>query len=356
MKKLLSLTLCLTSLAAVPLSAGAAGTGGLPPTDFPGTAAVLTGQIARVTREELSRRAALPVAPDEQGELTFQNLHRRVREGNATMLSVDQQLARLNAMDREQAFDDLVSAYNAMTDMLFNYAKMGSTMGAMAGAANPLLSTYNMMDTSFSSAYLQSQQAQLETQLDALKPEEYAETYRESVWQIETGQKQILAGAESLYITILSLERTLEDGNRGLATLDRTLTEMEKRYELGQISQLTLLELQNTRAQTLSQLQSLEIQIRLLKAQLQSLVGLAPDGELTLSPRSRQRNYLKSISLKPLPSSILPVLGRLFWLQATCCTPLLLYRKMSWPTSVSCSITPPAGLWSWIWMPGEIWS
>ena len=198
MKKLLSLTLCLTSLAAVPLSAGAAGTGGLPPTDFPGTAAVLTGQIARVTREELSRRAALPVAPDEQGELTFQNLHRRVREGNATMLSVDQQLARLNAMDREQAFDDLVSAYNAMTDMLFNYAKMGSTMGAMAGAANPLLSTYNMMDTSFSSAYLQSQQAQLETQLDALKPEEYAETYRESVWQIETGQKQILAGAESL--------------------------------------------------------------------------------------------------------------------------------------------------------------
>ena len=102
------------------------------------------------------------------------------------------------------------------------------------------------------------------------------------MWQTETGRNQIIYGAQSLYITAISLERSLEDGQRGLAALDRSIAEMEKRYELGQISELTLLELKNTRTETNSSLTSLSLQIDRLKAQLSALVGESPMQQLTL--------------------------------------------------------------------------
>ena len=107
------------------------------------------------------------------------------------------------------------------------------------------------------------------------------------MWQTETGRNQIIYGAQSLYITAISLERSLADGQRGLDALDRSIAEMEKRYELGQVSELTLLELKNTRTETNSSLTSLSLQIDRLKAQLSTLVGESPTQQLTLQPLPR---------------------------------------------------------------------
>lgn len=65
------------------------------------------------------------------------------------------------------------------------------------------------------------------------------------------------------------------------------LPSLEKRYELGQVSELTLLELKNTRTETNSSLTSLSLQIDRLKAQLSTLVGESPTQQLTLQPLPR---------------------------------------------------------------------
>ena len=237
---------------------------------------------------EGEQQAGAPAAqPDAEGTLSFENLEQRVREGNLTMRSVDESMASLDAMDRKQAYDTLLEAHNAMPDMLFNYGKMGSMYATSSTQSNPLGAAYTQMDAGYSAAYLAAQQEQILNQLESLKPEEYEKSYREAVWQTETGRNQIIYGAQSLYITAISLERSLEDGQRGLAALDRSIAEMEKRYELGQISELTLLELKNTRTETNSSLTSLSLQIDRLKAQLSALVGESPMQQLTLQPLPR---------------------------------------------------------------------
>ena len=244
------------------------------------------GAGCRTARGE--QQAGEPAAePDAEGTLSFENLEQRVREGNLTMRLVDESMASLDAMDRQQAYDTLLEIHNAMTDMLFSYGKMGSMYATSSTQSNPLGAAYTQMDASYSAAYLAAQQEQILNQLDSLKPEEYEKSYKEAVWQTETGRNQIIYGAQSLYITAISLERSLADGQRGLDALYRSIAEMEKRYELGQVSELTLLELKNTRTETNSSLTSLSLQIDRLKAQLSTLVGESPTQQLTLQPLPR---------------------------------------------------------------------
>ncbi len=198
--------------------------------------------------------------PDAAGTLSFQNLETRIRTGNYSFLACAESIASIEAMDRKAAYDDVVAANNALADMIFMLAGTGMTM------------------------QLEQQQEALRKQIDSLKPEEYEKTYQENIRQINAVADQIIMGTQTLYITVLGLERQLEEGNRGLAALGRTVTEMELRYKLGQVSELSLLELKKTYSSTQSQLNSLSTQIRNLKSQLQAMVGEEPTGELTLLP------------------------------------------------------------------------
>lgn len=71
-----------------------------------------------------------------------------------------------------------------------------------------------------------------------------------------------MVGAESLYFAILELEQTKSTLQRNLAALNRSVREMELRYELGQISALTLEQVKNGRASLQSSLSTLEMNLR----------------------------------------------------------------------------------------------
>ena len=283
-RKTLFLLLALVLTAALSLTALAQDVAEEPPA---AQSPVAVEETAATEEDPLPEEAA-PVeaataepGPDEAGTLSFENLEQRLHENNLTMRAVDERLKSLDSMDRKEAYDALLEAHNSMTDMLLSYSKM-SYAAAAADVANPIGAIYTQMDAGYSAAYLQSQQAALLEQLENLKEEEYQKTYDEAVWQMDLARDQITFGVQTLYITTLSLERTLADGQRGLAALDRRVTEFEKRYELGQISQLTLLELKNTRTQTASSLTTLSLQIERLKAQLNTFVGVSPFEPLTL--------------------------------------------------------------------------
>ena len=104
----------------------------------------------------------------------------------------------------------------------------------------------------------------------------------DTVRLLKDGVEQIVAGSQSLYLSILSLEQTYADGLRGIEAIDRSLTELRLRQQLGQVSKQTVQGLEQTRANTVTQMAALESSIATCKAQLQSLMGEEPNGQLTL--------------------------------------------------------------------------
>lgn len=118
--------------------------------------------------------------------------------------------------------------------------------------------------------------------------------------QLKNAQDLTVVGAESLYFAILELEQTKETLRRNLTALDRQLEEMELRYELGQISALTLEQVRNGRATLQSNLSTLEMNLRRCKLQMQSMVGADLNGSLVLGPLpALSQGLVDSMDYKP---------------------------------------------------------
>ena len=141
-------------------------------------------------------------------------------------------------------YDDLRRQINDIADLQWMMVLMGNSMGADA-----LDQTYDALRETF----------------DAIKDGELQADNADVVWQLEDTVNQVVSGGETLYITLLGLEQQAADGQRGLAALDRSLEELRLRQTLGQVSQQTVAQLEQTRVETVSQLNS-----------------LAPTGELDL--------------------------------------------------------------------------
>ncbi|MBR2666735.1 MAG: TolC family protein [Oscillospiraceae bacterium] len=201
------------------------------------------------------------VVPDEPGTVSFENLESRVRENNVSILALLENIASIDAVDYDQMRETLLKNIHSVAASSRYLSSFGIDTSSMASASQSLLEAW-----------------------DALKEGEVQQEYADAKRQLEYVIDLTVQGAQTLYITIVTLEQTLEDGRQGLATLDRTITEMELRYQLGQIPELTLLQLKNTRANTVSQLETLELTIANLKAQLQVMIGEDPTGEITLMP------------------------------------------------------------------------
>ena len=102
------------------------------------------------------------------------------------------------------------------------------------------------------------------------------------VRQLKNLEDQIALGGETMYMAILAME-SQEDGlERQLAALDRQLEELRLRHKLGQISTLTLTEAEAGRASLASGLETLRMNIRVYKAQLETLLGAEQTGSIQL--------------------------------------------------------------------------
>ena len=199
--------------------------------------------------------------PDPEGTVTWANLDSRIREGSLSALILAENIGGIEGIDYDLMYDDLRRQINDIADLQWMMVLMGNSMGADA-----LDQTYDALRETF----------------DAIKDGELQADNADVVWQLEDTVNQVVSGGETLYITLLGLEQQAADGQRGLAALDRSLEELRLRQTLGQVSQQTVAQLEQTRVETVSQLNSLDATIRELKVQLQNLIGEAPTGELEL--------------------------------------------------------------------------
>lgn len=197
--------------------------------------------------------------PDPEGTVSWANLESRIREGSLNSLILSENISGIQGIDYEMMFEDLRDQINEIANFQWAMAMVGGDSSSLDQAYDALRDT-----------------------LDELKDGELQADNADVVWQLEDMTNQVVSGGQSLYLTILELEAQAEDGQRGLETLDRNLEQLRLREQLGQVSRQTVAELEQTRAETVSQLSTLDVTIATLKEQLQTMLGEEPTGELAL--------------------------------------------------------------------------
>lgn len=235
-------------------------------------------------------RAAGNAAPSEKAfdptHVTWEELGDRVRAGSFNALAVEEQIQQIESIDYEFMEKNLRDTINELGKAQTSLREGAAAAGQqIAGAANAVgLATAMEMQTSLSSAYdaAISSMDSLRTMYDDVRSGTTKKDNEDAIRLLKDGVEQIVAGSQSLYLSTLGLERTYADGMRGIDTIDRSLAELRLREKLGQVSHQTILGLEQTRANTVTQLATLESGITTCKAQLQALMGEEPTGELTL--------------------------------------------------------------------------
>ena len=205
--------------------------------------------------------------PDPEGTVTWGNLDDRIRAESLNARILIENITGIEDIDYDQMYEDLRRQLNDIAQAQWMMILMGAGQAADA------------LDQSYDS---------LRDVFESIKDGELQADNADVVWQLEDTVNQVVSGGENLYITLVGLEQQAADGQRGLDTIDRNLEQLRLRQQLGQVSQQTVEELEQTRSQTVSQLQTLDTTIRQMKAQLQTLIGETPTGEITLGPLPTQ--------------------------------------------------------------------
>lgn len=236
--------------------------------------------------------AEKPAKENNEEEKTYSiawdELEDRVRNGSFGALAVSEQIQQIESIDYEKMEKSLREQINEIGKMQTMLLSGGAAL-QQPGDSNASGDLSNIVAAAVAQAELSSSMDSLQSAYNSIRPvyddirngktqKENADTVR----LLEDGVDQIIAGSKSLYLSILSLEQTYADGMRGVDTIDRSLTELRLRQQLGQVSKQTVQGLEQTRTNTMTQLSALESSIITCKAQLQALMGEEPDGVLTL--------------------------------------------------------------------------
>lgn len=277
----------------------------------------------------ISASGTTSVTIPSDGTLAFSQIGERVKANNLTLKAAEESLKQAKAMDWDDAIDEMEDAIDnldiqisqllngssaqleqAKKDLDSSLSSIITSTEGLSGLGDVIKNTITVSTLTTLSQYgkmqaesLKSTKESLEDQLDDLKEQkqDYQKTLKDTERQIDYAADQTISGAESLYLTILSTQLQL-DGlkNNTLASTQRSLKEIELRYQLGQVSKLTLTQVQNGYESLASSITSLENTVSTLYSSLQSLMGDVPTGKLRLldtpSVTANELSYLNYAS------------------------------------------------------------
>ncbi len=203
-------------------------------------------------------------APDADGTLSFQNLAARMKANFYTILAMEENIAVIESTNYEQIEDDLRDRLNLIAEQQW---AMISTMGP-AGALG--------------SQSLQQSYDAVREQFDAIRDGELQQDNADLVRQLRAAENTAVMMGENLYIALLGLEEQSAALTRKSAALDRAIEEVTLRYELGQVSAMTLEQTKSGKVQLESGKATLDMNIAALRRQLNAMVGEELTAALTL--------------------------------------------------------------------------
>ena len=208
--------------------------------------------------------AEVDTTPEELGTLSFESLEQRVRENNLTVRMLQATIDSIDANDYEQMKDDL-------RDSLNQIAK-----------GQQFLIAYGQGD-SYSYASMDQMYSSLRETFDDLKDGDIQQDSADAIRQLQDTQNQVIAGAESLYIALLEMQNNRNILERKLASTNRTVQEMQTRYNLGQISALQLHQVTAGLDALKSGIATLDMNLNNYPAQMELMVGAQQTGKLVLA-------------------------------------------------------------------------
>lgn len=200
---------------------------------------------------------------DAEGTVSFENLEQRVLDNATTVKMLDETIASIDATDFDKMYDDLRDGLNGIAAI-----QQGLILAGQKGTY-----TYDK---------LADQYAAMEQTFDDLKEGKLQTDAEAAKRQLQDAKNQTVMGAETLYIAILEIQNTRQGLQRQLDAMDRSVAEMELRYQLGQISALTLQQVKDGRTQLQSGLATLEMNLANYTRQLEVMLGLPQTGTLIL--------------------------------------------------------------------------
>ena len=205
--------------------------------------------------------------PDPTGQISFANVERRMREKNLSILTLDQSIETLKDIDYKKIEDDMRDGLNEIAD---------KQLGIINGGG------FEPIGSNLALASMQQQYDALKEKFDAVRNGDLQEDNAGLIRQLKNGQDQIVLAGESTYIALAALETQETALQRQLSALNRTVEELELRYQMGQVSALQLQQIKAGRTQLTSGLETLRMNIRNLKYQFEMLLGAEQTGEIRL--------------------------------------------------------------------------
>ena len=213
---------------------------------------------------------AQSIVPDPVGSISFANVERRIRENNLTILGLEENVAILQDIDYEKLEKDLRDGLNSIAT-----AQWSMIQGASVGMIDSVAA-------SLSKTSMQQQYDALRTQFDDLKDGKLQSDNETLIRQLQNGEDQLVLAGEATFIALAAMESQETSLQRQLAALNRTVEELELRYRLGQISALQLQEAKAGRTALVSGLETLRMNIRTYKTQLENMLGAELTGTIHL--------------------------------------------------------------------------
>ncbi len=249
--------------------------------------ALAVGALADEQKKDESAAETAQTTPDAAGTLSFENLGARMKEKSYALLALEESIALVESTDYEKVEQELRDGLNEIADAQWKMTALGSagtaalsrvptTEGspdasdyALAGA----IGTVGAAVGSLANQSLQTQYDALRERFDDVRDGKLQRDNEGVVRQLKNMEDSTIQMAQSAYITLLGLEEQSAALARQDAALDRTLAELELRYQLGQISTMTLEQAKAGKIQLESGKATLDMNITALRRQLNAMVG-----------------------------------------------------------------------------------
>lgn len=216
-------------------------------------------------KEKTAAAETAQTAPDAEGTLRFENLSARMKTGYYTVMSLEENIAAIECIDYDKMYEDLRDGLNQIAEAQW-------MMLQIPGAGE----TYTYKS-------LQDQYDALRKTFDDIKDGKLQQDNADLVRQLCDAENQLLMAGQTLYINLLGLEDQSAALTRQTAALDRTIEEVKLRYELGQVSAMTLQQTEAGKAQVESGKAALDAAVAQLRRQLNAMIGEELTAPLTLN-------------------------------------------------------------------------
>lgn len=241
-----------------------------------GTAAPTTSATTYTSYQYAVPASVLPSGYSlSSGEtISIDDVEKMVRDDNLNVRMMEQQLKAMEDVD----IDDAVDMLNAQANTFSQQAAQIQTLLQSGQVTDPAM----IQLLTSNATILGAQAAQLKSQASSTE-DEFEEQLDSLEQQFDDAEDQLVFAAESTFIGIKSMEGSYADLLRQRITLQTTVSEMEARYKLGQISALQLQETQNGLTQLDAGISTLAMTIENTKGDLNLLLGRDADDSFTLA-------------------------------------------------------------------------